>query len=94
MTLTRNLLFYNKFISFFITLLLLMEYPFYFKQKNKQTAVVCSTMYSIQLSYPLVQHNISVLNSMKRDKSRYFDPIATLSQTEELAEWLTGEKKA
>ncbi|CCF12675.1 hypothetical protein BLGI_561 [Brevibacillus laterosporus GI-9] len=36
MTLTRNLLFYNKFISFFITLLLLMEYPFYFKQKNKK----------------------------------------------------------
>ncbi|CCF12674.1 hypothetical protein BLGI_560 [Brevibacillus laterosporus GI-9] len=51
-------------------------------------------MYSIQLSYPLVQHNISVLNSMKRDKSRYFDPIATLSQTEELAEGLTDEKKA
>ncbi|ATO51568.1 hypothetical protein P4V86_13690 [Brevibacillus laterosporus] len=30
----------------------------------------------------------------KRDKSWYFDPIATLSQTEELAEWLTSEKKA
>ncbi|HEY2491670.1 MAG TPA: AraC family transcriptional regulator [Paenibacillus sp.] len=29
----------------------------------------------------------------KRERSWYFDPIATLSQTEELAAWLVGEKK-
>ncbi|OBZ16035.1 AraC family transcriptional regulator [Bacillus sp. FJAT-26390] len=28
-----------------------------------------------------------------KDRSWYFDPIATLSQTEELAAWLTGEKQ-
>jgi iron complex transport system substrate-binding protein len=28
-----------------------------------------------------------------KERSWYFDPIATLSQTEELAAWLTGEKK-
>jgi iron complex transport system substrate-binding protein len=26
-----------------------------------------------------------------QDKSWYFDPIATLSQTEELADWLAGK---